>query len=612
MTEPSGKRPLPWESEAPRVNKRRFYRRIEFYLPVIVVLGLVSAVVLYNQAMRLLGVKLDPEVTRSAPLTAAFRAPGAPEVLLYVSPDTVRYMTSVGGNHDVLVKPWRDFLNEAQRPFREIGDPAEVAKAGGAVLVVPSAVALGEGEIKAFSEHQKNGGGILSTGPFGVRDDKGVWRGWTVTQSLYGIEATDEVGPESEERYLATVGNAPVTHLLEAGSRVWLGRTAEPPLRFRGGKAAAWLTDWARTPNGKAPSIVYGQRERARWVHVGFSENSWDFRPTPVKAIMAGALDWLQRRPTVQVDTWPNGHAAAQVLAVNIDAPDHVESAASLFDLLKFRGSFFAAAEPTLAASLASVAKRHETGLNADWAALAAEPSPAERLARWRKAVGDARGVAGIDGKSTAAEEALAASAGFLHVISNGDRVEHRLPFFGVPESGSGLVVLPRTQRDDRALIYGSAVTTDETATMLKGELALTRAQGGLGVLRVNTSALPRDGVLTQAMSIFLLHLAEQKDRVWVAGADEVAQWWRRRAHVSAAINQVGARYELAVTHRGAEAIEGLSLILFHPETEPPKVSATKAWMPVVNVVPIDAFRSRLEFAPIKPGNLAYQVVFGG
>lgn len=602
-------RRLPWETSVAAPKKRRFYRRVEFYLPLIIIAGIVFAVLMYNQAMHKLGVRFDPASTgSSAPLTAAFRAPGAPEVALYVSPDTAHYLKSVGGDYEVLVKPWRDFLTEAQRPFREISRPEELAATGAGVLVVPSAVALGEGERKAFVAYQKNGGSILATGAFGVRDEKGEWRGWAVTRELFGIEATDEIGPQSEERYLATVGDAPTTHLLEAGSRIWLGHTAEPPLRFKGGTAAGWLTDWARTPNGKAAAILYGARAKARWVQFGFSENSWDFRPTPVKALMAGALDWLQRRPTVIVAPWPHGRQSAQIVGVELDTGDHAESFAGVLDLLKIRGTFFAPPGGELAPVTANLRKNHELALASDLPALLTEAKGVDTLRQQREAPAGIVGLNTRDGKTTPEAENLAARAGFSYILSDANRIEHRLPFFA--DAQKKLLVLPRTQRDDQALLHSDTVPLEETAGMLKGEQALTRVQGGLGILQLHASRLARDSLISQASSIFLMSLAEQRDRVWLTSAREVADWWQQRAGISAALNQVGVRYELAVSNRGPGAVEGVSLIVFHPDDAPPRVAATKAWLPVTRVTPLGEFRSRVEFDPIKPGNYAYQVVF--
>src|SRR5258706_104361 len=152
----------------PVERKIPYFLRIELYLPLILIGGISLAVLLYARGMYGAGWSWGAEPEGSV-VRAFVEAPPAP-VVLYSSPTTRAFLAKVSGNQDVLVKPWRDYLNEHKRAFREIADPAALADIGNAVIVVPSGVALNDADRKALVEHHPKGGSILATGPFASRD----------------------------------------------------------------------------------------------------------------------------------------------------------------------------------------------------------------------------------------------------------------------------------------------------------------------------------------------------------------------------------------------------------------------------------------------------------
>lgn len=607
----------------PVEKKKPFYLRIELYLPLILLGGISLAVLLYARGMYGAGWQLGMETGGS--VVSAFVDPTPAAIVLYASPTTRGYLSQVSASHEVLLKQWRDYFKEHKRPFKELDDPGGLAKLGNAVIVVPSALSLNDAERKALTEHHRKGGSILATGAFGARDGAGNWVGWGLMEELFGTRVTGEVQGSEEKNYLVTAAYVPVTEGFASGTRIWVGKAPENPLRFEGGQVAARFLDWARTPDGKGASVVSGEKAGGRWVLFGFSENAWDAAPTPMRTLADGALDWLQRQPKAVLAAWPDGHGAAHMVSVNVD--ESVENAvnlASTLDVLKIRGTFFVVTD-TWAKSpniLKSLAVRHEIAYHGDtYQAFKDQPEQQQqrRVKEMQQSlVSSMRPSTPIIGfrapgeaYDTKTEEVLQAAGVRYHAVDP-NRTDARLPLFAKANKATpvnDVVILPRTQRDDLVYLRPN-VTLDEIVGLMKGELNLVLEEGGLGMLSIHSRNFAKDSLMSQAVPAYLLSLAEHKNRIWMATGGELAEWWRKRDSIRVSLNILGQRHELEISNVGETSVEGATAILYHPRATTVLVSPTKAWMPDATVRRIDDFSSQVVFGAIRKGHYAYKLVF--
>jgi len=610
------------DDEAPPREALPFFLRVDFYLPLIVIGGIALATLLYLQGLLQLGWH---DVPGSRPsVVGAFASPGAAEVVLYASPYTARYLHRAGGNHELILKQWRSFFAESKRPFREVADPKELSGIGSSVLIIPNGIALGKEECAAFLEHQRRGGALLASGPFGARDESGKWRGWQRMNELFGVQVAEEIPPSAKEKFLITFGDGVLTHRLPAGTRIWLGSASEPALGIAGGAAAGVLTDWSRTPNGRSPIIVFGDVAGARWALFGFSENAWEAQPTHFKTLVAGTLDWLQSRPSAYVAAWPNAYRAAQLTAMDIKGDvDRALLFSTMLDAFQMRGTFFVVsnAAKTAAPELNTLALRHEIAYGGDVHAGFEGQSVSEQRQRLEhmktqlarvcpggSAAGGFRAPAESYDETT---EELLRRLGLRYHVADPNRADHRLPILA-PEGKSelALVVLPRTRRDDANLLANPKITVQELTSSLKADLAASSEQGGLGVLALDSQNFGDNSLMHQAMPSYLVALAEQRKTVWLAAGTEIAQWWRQRDHLRTNLALHGTRQELELSYYGTDPILNPTVVVLHPYKSRLTLSATKAWIPRPTVRRLDDYRSAVVFDEVKKGHYAYQVVF--
>jgi peptidoglycan/xylan/chitin deacetylase (PgdA/CDA1 family) len=607
----------------PVERKVPVYLRVELYIPLILVAGISLAVLLYAQGMIGAGWTMGD---KSDSVVGAFADTQAP-VILYASRTSRDYFAKVSGSHEVLLKQWRAYFAEHKRSFKEVTDPAALADHKGDVIVVPSAPALDDAERKALLEHHKNGGSILATGPIGARDGAGNWVGWGLMQQLFGAQVADEVDAVGEKNFLVTSGNVPITTQFPAGTRIWVGKTPEKPLRFEGaGLGAARFLDWARTPDGKKPVVVYGEKDKGRWVLFGFSENAWDPAPTPMRTLADGAIEWLQRQPKVEVAAWPSGYRAAHLVTMNVDEPvENVLSLALALDALKIRGTYFVVADAALKSpnTLRAITVGHEVAYHGDGLQPFKGQLKSEQARRIKEMQQKLAPVLRPDERVTgfrapgesydANTEQVLQSAGFRYHAVDPSRSDARLPLFARANRVApidDLVVLPRTQADDLVYLQDKDATLNSIIGQMRGELGLVIEEGGLGMLSLHSRNFAKDGLMSQAVPAYLLSLAEVKSQLWLTTGSEVAEWWRKRENVRATLTTSGKRYELEVSNVSEVAVEGATVNVYHPRSSNVIITPTKAWMPEAKVQHVDQFRSQIVFGSMGNGHFSYKLVF--
>ena len=607
----------------PVERKVPIYLRVELYIPLILIAGISLAVLLYAQGM--IGAGWSVSDTKGS-VVSAFTDTDTP-VILFTSQTSKKYLAKVQANHDVLVKPWRDYLKEHKRAFKELTDPANLADHKDKVLIVPAAVALDDAERKALQEHHRNGGSILATGPLGARDGAGTWVGWGLMEQLFGARVADEIDPGAEKNFLVMSANVPLTTAFGNGTRVWIGKAPEKALRYEGnGQAAARYLDWARTPDGKKPVVVFGEKDKARWVLIGIPENSWDAAPTPLRMLADGAVDWLQRQPKAAVATWPRGYKAAHMVTMNVDEPvENVLSLASTLDTLKIKGTFFvlASAAAKSPGTLKALTVGHEIAYHGDAAEAFKGQAKGDQTRRIKDMQGKLASAVRPDdrvigfrapGESyDATTESVLQASGLRYHAVDPNRSDARLPLFAKANKvgpQDDLVVLPRTQADDIVFLNKQDVTLNEIIAAMKGELGLAIEEGALGMVSIHSRNYAKDSLMAQAIPAYILALAEVKNDVWLATGSEIADWWRKRDNVRVTLSTAGSRYELEVSNVADATVEGATIDVFHPRASKVVVTPTKAWQPEATVRKVDEFRSQVVFGSLPKGHHGYKLVF--
>jgi len=602
--------------------------RVGTYIHLFVVLGLLLPVVIYLGMMSSVGWRIP---SFSVNGVFAFVAKPSQDVMLYASPTSKNFFASTGGNYDVLLKPWRDYLADRQRQYKEITDPSQLKNLDAGVLILPSAVALNDEEKADILAFRARGGAVLSTWAAGSRTGRGEWGGWSFLEKM-GAKVVGELAPDSDANHLIVNGESPVSHTLPAGRRLFLSRVSESYLRMQGEGIAARFMNWARIPDEDhldEGAVLYSETtpQAGRSVVFAFAESAWASNPTLAYLLIDDSMKWLQREPTMVRAAWPNGKLAAN--AIEMDTEQGFPNAlnfSSMLESIDYPTTFFVLTSvgKTYPDALKQLARGHEVGYHGD-IHIGFKDQPVDMqeqrikvmMADMASVLGDTHSMVGFRAPTEGYDETtekLLQRAGLRYHVADPNRTEDRLPKMAKLEgvdAENDLVVLPRTQRDDINL-YWEKLPVEQLSSALRAEARLVLENGALGLLSVHTQNFAVDSALYKALPAYLLYLKQRRETMWLASTGQVADWWRQRERFQVETHYSGKRLLLDVSVVGKSPVKGGTLMVMLPQKDLlPSVQATKTWENVKPVIQrIDAYRAVIIFPTLNPGNYAYQITF--
>lgn len=625
---------MPTPTTFPRPRKDRgqrerkpFFKRFGTYLHLFIITGIAVPSMIYLAVMENIGWRM-PFIGANGVL--GFSVSASQAVTLYVSPSTKAYLASVGGNYDLLVAPWRDYFADRKTKFKEMQEPEQLRKLAEGVLVLPSAVALSNEERQAVQDFRARGGAVLLTWASGARNARGDWEGWQFLGGQ-GVQIVGDMPADIEVNHVILNGESPVSHSQGAGQRMFVSRGAEGLLRAKGGLVAARFMNWARIPNPALQAegaVLYDEPAlpQGRMVYYAFAESSWAAHPNVAYGLIDDSIRWLQREPSLVRAAWPSARQAANV--IEMDTEQGFPNAINFLTMMQgvdYPTSFYVLTSvgqqfPDL---LQRLYRDAEVGYHGDiHTGFKDQPETMqmERLQAMRKqmasVIAEPTRISGFRAPTEgydATTERLIQSLGLRHHVADPNRSDARLPLLakvsGV-QPADDVVVLPRTQRDDINL-YWEKLSVEQTTQALIDDTELALDNGALGLLSIHTQNYAKGSVLYQAMPGYLLHIKQHKDRLWLASAGQVAEWWRERERFRINSRFSGKRLEMDVSVVGKEPVKGGTVVLMLPQKDAhPTVKSTKTtgYQPTLKM--LDSYRVAIVFGNLAPGDYSYQVSF--
>jgi peptidoglycan/xylan/chitin deacetylase (PgdA/CDA1 family) len=557
-------------------------------------------------------------------------------VYLYTSPITEAFFKANGANYGTFLVRWRDYLRNYPN-FQQVNRRELLAGLKPGVLVLGSAVLLDEQERAAIEKFADGGGNMMVTWGSGARDGKGGWSGFGFLEKLMDVKVRGFLDRQSNEWFLNPFGDGPLTYTVPAGKRIYLGRTAEAPLRLEAAHLAGRYFEWGRHPgpNNDTGAIAYTEKAGSRRILLGFSEVSWEFdQENDLLPILDASFAWLRHQVRIYPATWPEGYVAAHLL--EMDTEDKFSSAeyfAQDLEKVGMRGSFYCVS--SIAKNhkklINQLLEKHEIGFHGD-VHVGFKGKPAaqqeQRISAMQKDM-QATLEAGRSLKRPgfraptesydAETERILRQHGFGYHVSQPEQTEARLPFFSRAEDNlsteQALVVLPRTQNDD--LNYTRLKKQPEQIKQqMMRELDYVLEMGALGLLSVHSQSyvtggwFNETGFMRKAVPAYLQRLQQNKDKIWIATGHEIANWWRARARITHSPSNAADQLQFQVAAPGVAQRSGFFITRPVKNKALPRIEALQANLPLPKMIAIDEFRLALIFEPLAAGTYSYRVKF--
>jgi peptidoglycan/xylan/chitin deacetylase (PgdA/CDA1 family) len=562
----------------------------------------------------------------SALPVASAAAAAAIRVVMVESSTTRKFFDTNLGKYDAVLAPWRNFATRQKLAIDTIGTDQVKTLKPGSVAILPSAVALTERERADLEAAALRGVNLLATWAFAPRDASGTWLGYGLMKSLFDAEVIGDIKPDSDERFLQTFAESPITHSLPPAKRIFLGKAAEPLLRATTNHPVARFSDWMRSAhkdsvNHFAASYVESGRSRRVWF--GFPESSWETAQADIDLMLLDTLNWLQRKPVAVISNWPAPFQGAFLL--EMDTEDKFPNALLFEEELTkrgLRGTFYCLTEQAIKFPdvVKKLAQNHEIAYHADIHTGFRGQDLATQQARLQKMIQE-MGKLISDPKLTtgfrapleefdATTDILLRKLGLRHHAATPDFADIAAPMFSKVEPGlsteDALVLLPRTMLDDVNFQRMGVLEKSVSGLILNSAKTVMDARG-FGLLSLHTQNYGAGSALQREVPKLLDFLATQKERVWVASGDQIERWWREKHRLSTSITQNGGQMDIKLTVNAPGQVRNAQMILMSPIiNQTPKVLASVG----ARLQKLDDQRHALIFPELKTGVHSIRVSF--
>lgn len=554
-------------------------------------------------------------------------------VYLYASPVTAAFFAANNTSYEALKARWREYLRTFYgSAYREVSRDNLLAGLKPGVLVLGSAVLLDAQERKAIRAFADAGGSILATWGTGARDGRGHWSGYGFIEDLFQMKVTGQV-TEIDQRFFNTFGDHPITWATPGGQRIYMGDTAEAPLRIDSPNLAGRYFDWQRFPIPKNSNgaMAYLEKNRSRRIYLGFSESSWEYdSKLELPKVFDSAISWLRHEPRAYKAAWPYGNTSAQLLEMDSEDkyPNALNFAAEL-DAANIRGTFYSLTSIALkyGDAVRTLLEKHEIGYHAEVHVGFKGKAPSAQQERLDTMVNEMKNIVGsrsmpkITGFRAPTEswdettEKLLRKIGIRHHVADPASSEARLPVFSRSEPGLGpedaIVVLPRTQMDD--LNYQRMnLSLDKASELLALDFDYLHEAGALGVFSVHSQNYASDGLMAKLTPAYVKRLQQYRNEVWAVSGAEIEVWWRARERVvHEPFKSLANNFSFDV--RAPGSVKGVKFFVTHPFADAPPKSVTPSSpnAPQPELKRVDAYQSALIFSQeLKEGHYAYRLEF--
>ncbi len=601
-------------------------KRIDIFIPFVLILGITIPVVLYSMIMVNIGWSAP---TLGAGSVSSFFGNSNTAVLLYESQSTRAHFSKVGGNYENLLKPWRGYFQDRKRKFKSISNEADIAELKEGVLILPSSVALSDAERNAIMAFREKGGSVLATWATGTRTNDGEWAGWQFLE-LLGANHLGAIENDAANRTLVIDGHSPISNSLPAGQKFLMAKTGEQLLRLKGEHSAARFSDAQRVVSqidAREGAIVYSEAPTtySRSAVFAFSENAWEARPVVVHNLIDDTLKWLNHEVVATRSYWPEGKKAAQV--ISSDSVQNLEQAVEIASRLQTK------AIPSTCFVPASVAKASLKTINLLSRVCEVAVSTTNTVtpngtnaplsqAQLQSAKADLNALFASGGKTVGVKldyelsdksiEPALTNSGFKYYTASLAQSDSRLPEFAKapdPDPSIDLIRLPIAQREQAQ--FRGVMNQAQIALQLKEDFEQVLRDGGLGWLHFNAENSKENSASNQAFQNHLEQIVKNRQSVWFANAVQVSEWWRTREQIKLETAYNGKRFDINLTIKGNTPMAGAALVVMLPKKNVAlDISGSKVGMPIPIVTILDEYRALLNFAQLAPGNYSYQVTF--
>lgn len=458
---------------------------------------------------------------------------------------------------------WTRVLEATGATVRTVA-PGALSRDDSDVIVVASAPCLSNATRDAMLGAAARGRGVIFTGLTGTRDGGCRSVGYGLLASLTGATRADTIGSATWPFVTMPAGSA-LTLDMPPGARIELMPAPHVAVRHAG--RDAYFSDRDLNPAAGDSAlmdgaIVHDIAGGRRVVYLGFElqtlvDGAWE--QGIVSLLLRNAVAFAADIPLAGPEAWPAGHAAAAVIAQDVeDEFQHARHAVDSLNAAGATGTFFlvseiAAGHPDLVREMDEVGEiaSHSENHHALGGPLGAQR---DRLNRTQEQLAELTGdrVHGFrppeerfDDRTLAAWREAGGS--YVFGATNGRSAAPEL----VDVGDAPMVLVGRTADDDFLTVRRAGIT--DPVRLAEDQLAAfgkSRALGGLYIMSYHSNMMARPE--TAPAIAMVARALRSADSVWLTTMAEVAGWWLVRHAAETSVVRGGDRHLVVTVRNGA------------------------------------------------------------
>lgn len=427
---------------------------------------------------------------------------------------------------------------------------------GAGVLLFPSEPCLGDPSRKLIRAALGSGRGVVTTWITGTRDAGCAPVGWSLPATLAGAMRLDTL--ETRDAVYVTIPRGGVlTADIPPGSRLELlvgnhvaARAPTRDLVYSDRMMNPAPAHASELLDGAVSHVRIGA---GRSVYLGFdpirvARDSWS--QTLAHIVARNAIAWAADEPIAAVEPWPNGKAAAAMIAQDVEA--EFENASHAVDSLQaagVRGTWYVVTELAEhnADLLHRMARNGEIGSHTENHDVLAGETLAQQKQRLAVTQDELRSLVGhpVAGLRPPEEQfdrntlRAWADAGGSYVFGANDSHSASPELLAI--DNDTLVILGRVNNDDvLSLKRAREIDVGELTTEYLTAFDKVRALGGLFIMSYHSQFMSRPELVPVVAAVARRLKADTT--VWLTTGGEAAAWWRGRfaIAVAAALSPTG------------------------------------------------------------------------
>ncbi len=497
----------------------------------------------------------------------------ANKVALLQSDYTIAAMSSSNPNwYPNQFSLWESQLTQASVQYDIITDSQVEAGilSNYQLLVIPPARYVSDLEIQKITDFLNSGNSVFACWSFAVFKEDQSWRGWSVLNSLFGIDFVKELSPATVARKFNIKGDSPITSNVPVGFQLQLTSFDAPVVASVTSTSTFSLGSWEDSLYiENETSLVYGHKSIGSFIWVGFNLSEIvgaQSHQDQLKNIFSQSINWLTNGQVAWVNTWPNAYNAAAVLSCDVEFQfDNINNALTVLEQEGVEGQFFILTDLMTTSTTNRILQNGDVGIHGDNHDTFKGQTYQQQFTRLQNAKTalenfSGRTIYSMRPPNTEFDDNTVQALKDLNfkVLASDFTRDRFVPQF--VDSENKLLIIPKSGFDDFDIFDRYFITdTAQQASIYINDYKKIYSIGGMYTLYYHSQTQSSSPANAEVLRTVIKKL--KSDNTWITTINKTADWWLQRNNLILSSAKVTDKnFLLTITNNNSMSVNNIDI----------------------------------------------------